>query len=424
MSDEARGSRSASRSLPDAANLEWLRKHAKQLLQERRRTEPEATLADAQRALANEYGFSSWRALKAHVDARTVSGQCFDAARTGDVAALAALLDKHPGQLVAREKPYEWSLLHHAAHRGHLRVVDLLLERGLDVNTRETGDNTYAIHWAAAAGHLAVVRRLADAGGDVVGHGDDHELEVIGWASCWEGCDDDAHRAVVDFLLSRGARHHIFSAIATNRGDEVRRIAGDPNALTTRMSRNENHQLPLQFAIRMNRPEMVELLLDLGADPETTDGLGMSAVVYAASPNVSRRIIELIAPRVHHVFPALALGDQAAAERVFRQNGAVAVDALHLSAKHGDETAVRWLLDRGADPNARWNHWEADVTPLHMAAWGGSVPVARALLRAGADPTIRDSKHDSDALGWAEHFGHRGVADILRARGSNPETTQ
>ena len=130
--------------------------------------------------------------------------------------------------------------------------------RGLDVNAREKGDNTYAMHWAAAAGHLDVVRRLADAGGDVVGHGDDHELEVIGWATCWDGCDDAAHRAVADFLVSRGARHHIFSAIAMNLADEVRRIvAADPSALNRRQSRNENHRTPLHFAVLKNRPEMV-----------------------------------------------------------------------------------------------------------------------------------------------------------------------
>jgi ankyrin repeat protein len=43
-------------------------------------------------------------------------------------------------------------------------TVDLLLERGLDVNSRERGDNTYAMHWAAAGGYLEVVRVLADAG--------------------------------------------------------------------------------------------------------------------------------------------------------------------------------------------------------------------------------------------------------------------
>src|SRR6185436_20412046 len=36
---------------------------------------------------------AGWRALKAHVDALTVDGQLFNAARNGDVRALAALLD-------------------------------------------------------------------------------------------------------------------------------------------------------------------------------------------------------------------------------------------------------------------------------------------------------------------------------------------
>ena len=90
--------------------------------------------------------------------------------------------------------------------------MQLLLERGLDVNYREKGDNTYVMHWAAAQGHLEMVRTLAGAGGDVIGEGDDHAFGVIGWASCREGCNEDKHRAVVDFLISRGARHHIFSA--------------------------------------------------------------------------------------------------------------------------------------------------------------------------------------------------------------------
>jgi ankyrin repeat protein len=176
MSEQTTGSASAPLSLPDAPNLDWLRKQAKRRLAELRQSSPAAKLADAQFNLANQYGFSSWRALKAHVDSLSLEGQLFAAARNADVRALAALLDEHPDKLHARERPYEWSLLHAAAHAGHLANVDLLLDRGLDVNTREKGDNSYAMHWAAAAGHIDVVRRLADAGGDVVGHGDDHAL--------------------------------------------------------------------------------------------------------------------------------------------------------------------------------------------------------------------------------------------------------
>jgi ankyrin repeat protein len=83
--------------------------------------------------------------------------------------------------------------------------------------------------------------------------------------------------------------------------------------------------------------------------------------------------------------------------------GAPTTGALHLLAKRGDARAVRWLLDHGADPNALWNHWDAEVTALHLAAAQGHAEVVRLLLDAGADPSIRDSKHDGDALGWAEH---------------------
>jgi ankyrin repeat protein len=431
-----RTNESAAAPLPDAANHEWLRKHAKRRLHELRRTNPEAKLADAQFEIARHYGFSSWRALKAHIDSLTVEGQLFDAARTGDAPRLASLLDAHPDELEARAKPYGATLLHLGA--GHLDVVDVLLRRGLDVNARERGDNTYAMHWAAAAGRLDIVRLLADAGGDVVGYGDDHELEVIGWATCWDGADDAEHRAVADFLVSRGAHHHIFSAIATRLPDEVRRIVAEqPASLNRRMSRNENHQLPLHFAVRMNRPQMVSLLIELGADPLGVDGSGFPAAMYAMHPDIDRSVMEAITSmtvselrsaargnrraNVHllDLLAALALGDYDMADRLWRDAHSDAAahpfaGALHVMAKRGDTRAVRWLLDHGADPNARWAHWDADVTPLHLAALAGHPDVARILLEHGADPRIRDSMHDSDALGWAEFFGRKEMVELLQ----------
>ena len=83
-------------------------------------------------------------------------------------------------------------------------------------------------------------------------------------------------------------------------------------------------------------------------------------------------------------------------------------------ARRGDATAVKWLLDRGADPDALWSHWSARVTSLHLAALFGHVAVIRALLDHGADPSIRDSEHDSTPHGWAVHVGHEHAAALLK----------
>ena len=311
----------------------------------------------------------------------------------------------------------EMEKLFEAVQSGHPDELRSFLRDnpGIDVNARETGDNTYAMHWAAAMGSLEMVRMLADAGGDVIGAGDDHQLEVIGWASCWDGCDDDAHRQVVEFLLSRGAKHHIFSAIATNNADEVRRIvAANPSALEQRMSHNEAHQLPLQFAVRMKRPEMIALLIELGADPSGVDGSGHSAAAYATSPDIDRKVMEAIAARSRDLLASLALGDTDTAEDLW--NADASDGALHVMSKRGDVQAVQWLLDHGADPNALWSHWEALVTPLHLAALGDHPDVALILLAHGADVNIHDSMHDSSPLGWAQFFGRVEMVRLMESR--------
>ena len=344
--------------------------------------------------------------------------QLFEAARDGNIEALRSALDADPSKLTVRDPPYAWTLLHHAAQRGHLAIVSLLLDRGLDVNTIEQGDHTTALHWAAAAGHVDVVRRLLDAGVDPIGDGDDHELAAIGWASCWQGADPDAQRAIVQMLVECGARHHIFSAIAMNLGDEVRRIVReDRPALERPMSKFEDYRLPLHFAVQMNRPELIELLIRLGANPFGTDGAGFPPAAYAMEVDADRRLHEVLRNAGHlDLFTALAVDDYLVAAEILRREPDTVSRGgiLHLMAKRGHVVAVKWLLANGADANALWAHFDADVTPLHMAVLGNHPDSVRALLDAGANPGLKDSKHDSDAIGWAEFFERPALVAMLR----------
>ncbi|HYS54417.1 MAG TPA: ankyrin repeat domain-containing protein [Thermoanaerobaculia bacterium] len=269
--------------LPQRASLEYLKKLAKDRLKELRRADPRAKLAEALLVVAREHGFSSWRTLKAEVEKRQEKSvvRFIEACFYGDVDKVRALIARDPSLVrafSAHKAHHIRTGLHVAAMAGHLNVVRLLLENGADPNAREAGDNTYPLHWAAASGNIEIVRALLDAGGDVHGVGDAHDGGVIGWAT-----NENEHRAeVVSLLVERGARHHIFSAI--NLGDLQlieKVVEEDPAALDRRMSRFERGQTPLHAAINRKRYDILDLLIDIGADVEAKDMGGQTAMELA-----------------------------------------------------------------------------------------------------------------------------------------------
>jgi ankyrin repeat protein len=273
------------RNLPERASLEYLRKIAKEQLRALRRTDPTAKLAQAQLAVAREYGFSSWRALKAEIDRRRAPkiAELFRACAAGDVNRLRELLKNDP-DLVQERNAQGSTCLHQAAR--HPDALRLLIEHGADPNVRDVGDNASPLHFAAANGHLESVRILLDAGADVHGAGDVHDGEVIGWAA------RQGNEAVVNLLLERGARHHIFSAMALNDLDLVEKLVEEhPECLSRRRSRFENRQTPLHAAFAppdgigwlSGQPNyvMLELLIALGADLEAKDDKGRTPLAVA-----------------------------------------------------------------------------------------------------------------------------------------------
>jgi ankyrin repeat protein len=283
----------SSQKLPERASLEYLKKLAKDRLQELRQADPRAKLATALLAVARDYGFSSWRALKAEIELRQSKhiAVFFEACANGDVTKLRDLLENDPSLVrAANPKAHHgaWTGLHTAAQRGHLDAVRLLLAHGADPNAREAGDNTYPLHWAAARADLETVRTLLDAGGEVHGIGDVHERGVIGWASFYRAPGDhSAHmdvprRDVVSLLLERGARHDIFSAICVGDLKLIQALVEqNPDALDRRMSRFENGQTPLHFAISRKRYDILDLLIELGSDLEAVDKTGQTALAVA-----------------------------------------------------------------------------------------------------------------------------------------------
>ncbi len=271
-----------SRNLPERSSLEFLKKVAKERLLALRTSDSAAKLADAHLAIAREYGFSSWRALKAEIDRRRAPNvaEFFRACAAGDLDVLRGLLKNDP-TLVRERNAGDSTGLHHAVR--HPDAVQLLIDHGADPNARDAGDNASPLHFAAANGVLESVRILLDAGADVQGAGDLHDGEVIGWAA------RPGNEAVINLLLERGARHHIFSAMALGNLDLVARVVEEnPDSLLRRRSRFEARQTPLHAAVAPpdglgGEPNyaMLQLLIELGADLEATDSKGRTPLAIA-----------------------------------------------------------------------------------------------------------------------------------------------
>lgn len=75
------------RYLPDNPNLDFLRQEAKDLLAALRESDPKAVLAEAQRAVADQYGFRTWPELKAEVERRRSAPPTADPGLAHDLAA-------------------------------------------------------------------------------------------------------------------------------------------------------------------------------------------------------------------------------------------------------------------------------------------------------------------------------------------------
>ena len=91
-----------------------------------------------------------------------------------------------------------------------------------------------------------------------------------------------SRRDLVSLLLERGARHHIFSAMSVGDLDLIRSVVEqNPEALDRRMSRFEHGQTPLHFAMDRKRYDILDLLIELGADLEAEDMSGQTALAVA-----------------------------------------------------------------------------------------------------------------------------------------------
>ena len=271
--------------LPERASYDYLKKLAKERLVLLRAAKPATKLADAQRAIAREYGFASWRALKAELDRRREPESRHSCRRAEPETSrrCASSCRTIPGSRASASPPAvmdctsRFAILTHCGSSSPMAPIQTC---AISATTPRP------LHLAAANAELESVRVLLDAGADAQGTGDVHNGDVIGWAM------REGNEAVIQLLLERGARHHIFSAMALaiailsggwSKKTRTASCAADRGSRTARRLCTPPSRRPTDVGFLAGKADyaMLSLLIELGADVEAADDKGRTPLAVA-----------------------------------------------------------------------------------------------------------------------------------------------
>ncbi len=363
-----------SKTLPENANLEWLRKTAKQQLRAWHSDGRQAKLADVQLHLARDYGFPSWRALKAEFDRNADGARSVDDETVGGFlrqvggghgSEVRQRLEADPDLVNAIGPHPYWGgrlqALHLSIDTRRRDMFDLLLASGADID----GDNRFYEFWSPLM--LTVVR----------------EQPGMGAA-----------------LIDRGARIGLLEALLLADDSRVESLlAGGLSAVP-----DERPSGSILGLARTTRA--IDLLLDIGMSPDGTDQWGATAIETLSRLGPKGRPL---------VLQMMKRGVTAEPAEYARLNERDALEALAAdlpetlrsdpvlmgAVDFGHHALVAWLLSKGASAHARADQLSRH-TALHSAAWNGDLKMVKLLLANGADPAALDDEHGKTPRVWAE----------------------
>lgn len=273
----------------------------------------------------------------------------------------------------AKDDKFEIPALIWASDRGHRDIVQLLCERGADVNVTDREGNT-ALHLAARGGKRAVVELLLRQGANIEAtehvNGNTALIEAAGFG----------HNSIAVILLQAGA----IVSRTNHRGGTALRYAA-----------SEGHE------------GVAKILLDSGADLEIQDDFGDTPLSAAASWD-----------KVEMVKMLLAAG--AKVENCNHQSGHT---PLMRAAALGNRASMELLLDAGSNIDAQDN--DGNITIMYLSQGHGKncrckccsklavrAELIRMLVSRGANLSLKNTRGES-VIDFAERYQETDRADII-----------
>jgi ankyrin repeat protein len=178
-------------------------------------------------------------------------------------------------------------------------------------------------------------------------------------------------------------------------------------------------------AVKQDNPAAIMALLNRGFDPNTPDPQGLPGLYLALresslkaaqalidwpKTNVEIRTLQDESP----LMMAALKGHVAMVKKLIARDADVnktGWTALHYAATNGHVEIIRILLEQHAYIDAESPN---GTTPLMMAAHYGSPSAVKALLEAGADPTIKNQL-GLTAIDFANRAGRQDSAELIAA---------
>lgn len=328
-----------------------------------------------------------------------------------------------------------------AAYDGAEDLVTLLLNSGVNVND-EGGTYGTAVQAAAAGGHETIVKRLISAGANLRSQGGTPKSwgtrDVI---KKWNTRSSSEVKQRYETIKKRFETEPIRKQCGLHgTALQAAAISGNVNIVEMLVQAGADindidslGQTPLHRAAYYNHLPVVKFLINKGADVKGIDSEGHSPVLLAALMGHREIFACLFASATESITNSAVMKQRSL--HLASRNGRTSIiehliaerinlevqdeteqTALFIASSAGQCSTVRFLIENGGEVHHRAHNGRI---ALHVAAQSGHDDVVRLLLKSGADILAVDDGGWS-ALHYAAARGHSKVVYLLIERGVSP----